>query len=72
MVPIVHSLTGGGVHTPKPGEWTAYLAGPVHPAPWMHAAKNPSAEHLAALGDGQALSLDSHFRLKDDVIGKTL
>jgi hypothetical protein len=72
MVPIVYFLKGNGVHTPTPGEWTPYLPGPVHPAPWAHAATNPGAEDLAALGDGQALSLDSHFRLKDNVIGKTL
>jgi hypothetical protein len=70
MVPIVYSLRGSGIHTPTSGEWTAYLAGPVQPAPWMHTA--PGADGIAALGDGQALSLDSRFRLKDNVIGKSL
>jgi hypothetical protein len=70
MVPIVYSLTGGGIHTPTPGEWTAYMAGPVQPAPWVHTA--PGADGIAALGDGQALALDSRFRLKDNVIGKAL
>lgn len=72
MVPIVYFLTGGDVRPPTPGKWTPYLPGPVQPAPWMQAAANPGVNSLAALGDGQALSLDSRFRLKDNVIGKTL
>jgi hypothetical protein len=50
----------------------AYLAGPVHPAPWLHSVTNTDAGNLAALGDGHALSVDSRFHLKDEVIGKTL
>ena len=72
IVPIVYFLSGSGIHPPKPGEWTPYLPGPVQPAPWTHTAGNPDVKDLAALGDGQALSLDSRFRLKDNVIGKTL
>ena len=72
MVPIVYYLRGNGAHAPRPGEWTPYLPGPVHPAPWAQAATNPGSDNLAALGDGQALSLDSRFHLKDNVIGKAL
>ena len=72
MVPIVYSLRGNGIRAPTPGEWTPYLPGPIQVAPWANPATNPAAGDLAALGDGQALSLDSRFRLKDNVIGKTL
>jgi hypothetical protein len=72
MAPIVFSLNGIGMHAPTPGEWTAYLPGPVHPAPWVNSARVASADDLASTPDGQALSMDSRFHLKDNVIGKAL
>ncbi|MDR3385868.1 MAG: energy transducer TonB [Rudaea sp.] len=71
-VPIVYSLRGDGVHAPTSGEWTAYLPGPPHPAPWESTARVASAEELALVPEGHALALDSRFHLKDNVIGKTL
>jgi len=72
IVPIVYNVVGGGRQKPGPGEWKPYLPGPVHPAPWMPSEQGTDNRDLSALKDGQALSLDSRFRLKDDVIGKTL
>lgn len=72
IIPIVYSVVGGPIKRAAPGQWQAYLPGPVHPAPWMKAEPLANAEELAGLKDGQALSLDSRFRLKDAVIGHTL
>jgi len=49
--------------------WRSYIPGPVTPAPWA------DAQALAALDEGvgdQAIALESRFRLKSDVVGKTL
>ncbi len=72
IVPIVYNVVGAGTHNPAPGEWKPYLPGPVHPAPWIQSEPVADNRDLSGLQDGQALSLDSRFRLKDDVIGKTL
>jgi hypothetical protein len=72
MVPIVFSLRGNGMHEPTPGEWTAYLPGPLHPAPWSNSVRAAVAGDLASLPDGQALSMDSRFHLKDNVLGRML
>lgn len=63
----------------KPGaperDWRTYLPGPVHPAPWdkSHADDDGKNEQrFAQLSNGETASTNSHFRLKDDVIGKTL
>jgi hypothetical protein len=72
IIPIVYSVVGGPIKRAAPGQWQAYLPGPVHPAPWMKAEPLATAEELAGLRDGQALALDSRFRLKDAVIGHTL
>ncbi|HVT33127.1 MAG TPA: hypothetical protein VHE32_10795 [Rhodanobacteraceae bacterium] len=52
--------------------WTAYEPGPVHPAPWDKNDGDKNAQRFAQLADGETASTDSNFRLKDDVIGKTL
>jgi hypothetical protein len=52
--------------------WKRYLPGPMHAVPWTEDRQLAGNENLSALGDGQALSLDSRFHLKDDVVGKTL
>ena len=51
--------------------WKAYVPGPVHPAPWDKKADD-NEQRFAQLSDGETASADSNFRLKDDVIGKTL
>lgn len=51
----------------------AYLPGPVHAAPWTKTNGGSKDEgRFAQLSDGETVSTNSHFRLKDDVIGKTL
>jgi hypothetical protein len=66
MVPIAYSLGRAE------GKWKAYYPGPVHPAPWIHDGHLADNQELSSLEDGQSLSLDSRFHLKDNVIGKTL
>jgi hypothetical protein len=70
IVPIIYSISA--TPTPKTDGWRAYVPGPVHPAPWSSPAQLADQHDFSALQDGQALSLDSRFRLKDSVIGKTL
>jgi len=70
IVPIIYSISESP--TLKTGEWKAYVPGPVHPAPWATPAQLADQHDYSALQDGQALSLDSRFRLKEDVVGKTL
>lgn len=70
IVPVIFSIKGTG-HDVRPGQWKAYVPGPVHDVPWMQKGGTDERQ-LAALGDDGALSLDSHFRLKDDVVGKAL
>lgn len=54
------------------GVWRSFVPGPVTPAPWMQKTQFAENADFSALGDGQTLALDSRFRLKDNVIGKTL
>ena len=72
IVPIEYSVHELGLRNPNEGVWRGYLPGPVHPAPWVHDGKFAENRDLSGLRDGDSLSLDSRFRLKDDVIGKTL
>ncbi len=72
VVPLVFSLHGNGMHDPVPGEWTAYLPGPQHPATWSASSRETVVGDLALIPEGQALSMDSRFHLKDNVIGRML
>jgi hypothetical protein len=69
LVPVIFSISEPGKHE---GEWKAFVPGPVHPAPWMDAGHLAADHDASGLADGQALSMSSRFRLKDDVMGKTL
>jgi hypothetical protein len=54
-------------------QWTTYVPGPVHPSWWdKKTADGKSEQRFAQLTDGETASANSNFRLKDDVIGKTL
>ena len=56
-----------------PEGWKAYVPGPVHPAPWAETvAVGDDEQRFAQLSNGETASANSNFRLKDDVIGKTL
>lgn len=73
LVPVSYTLCD----MPCKGEnkddaWRPLLPGPVHPAPWMNKQEVADNQALSTLKDGQALSLDSPFHLRDSVIGKTL
>lgn len=72
IVPFAFTVKGGPIRSAKPGEWQAYLPGPVHPASWLKSAAAADNAELSALKDGQALSLESRFHLKDSGIGSTL
>jgi hypothetical protein len=51
----------------------AYLPGPVHPAPWdKTTTASKDEQRFAQLSDGETASTNSHFRLKENVVGKTL
>lgn len=54
-------------------EATAYLTGPIHPTPWDSSnTGGKDEERFAQLSDGETASTNSHFHLKDDVVGKKL
>lgn len=65
ILPIVFSVG-------RRSGWNAWEPGPVHRAPWMDNGELADKRDLSAIKDGQAQSLDSHFHLRDDVIGKAL
>lgn len=73
MIPVAFALCNSPPSCPKlhEGTWRALIPGPVHPAPWM-SRQVADNQDLSALGDGQAMPVDSRFRLKDNVVGKTL
>ncbi len=68
LVPIEFSMSRSGGRE----RWKAFVPGPVHSGLWAGQLAQPSERNLAGLSDGNALSIDSRFRLKDDVVGKTL
>lgn len=70
QVPVTFNLTRTGAATT--GVWNAYIPGPVHPPTWANEEQVTDSRDLASLKDGEARPMESHFRLKDDVIGKTL
>jgi len=67
IVPLVFSIRDAG-----PGEWRAYLPGPVQSAPWLKPGQLAGNADLSSLRDGQSLSLGSRFHLMGSVIGNTL
>lgn len=72
MVPFVFSLHGAAGHEVRDGQWKAYVPGPIHDVPLGREAKVANGAAFADLGEGQAQSLNSRFKLRDDVIGKPL
>ena len=55
-----------------PAVWKAYVPGPIHPASWLQKGPLADNQDMSTLHEGEALSLDSRFHLKSNVIGKTL
>lgn len=72
IVPIEYSVHEMGSRNADDGVWKGYVPGPVHPATWVHNGQLAENSDLSGLREGDSLSLDSRFKLKDDVIGKTL
>lgn len=72
VVPIVYHASAFGDRKPAQDEWKAYVPGPVHPAPWPSIEAVADNRDPSTLQDGEAISLESRFRLKDEVIGKVL
>ena len=72
IVPLVFSLHGGGARPAVDGEWKGYVPGPIRDVPLGREAKVGDGTRFADLGDGEAQSLNSHFKLRDNVIGKAL
>jgi len=70
IVPIAFTVRDVG--KPEPTGWRALIPGPVHPAPWMNSTTLADSSDLSSLKDDETVSLDSKFRLKDSVVGKTL
>ena len=68
LVPVVFSIGA----SPQQGKWKVYVPGPLHMVPWMGDKRIADGGDLSSLSEDRALPLDSHFRLKDDVVGKTL
>ena len=65
IAPLVFSV---GKH-----ESIAYVPGPVHPAPWDKTkAESKDEGRFAQLSDGETASTNTNFRLKQNVVGKTL
>jgi hypothetical protein len=68
FAPIEFSMSRG-----KDGSrWKAFVPGPIHTGSWTAQIVQPSESSLSEISDGGALALDSRFRLKDDIVGKTL
>ena len=54
-------------------EATAYVPGPIRPMPWdSNNTGSKDQERFAQLSDGETASTNTHFHLKDDVVGKKL
>jgi len=71
FAPTSYSVEERGKPHPA-GEWKAYLPGPLHTGPWNTTNQLAVTRDLSTLQQGETQPLDSHFRLKEDVIGKTL
>lgn len=72
IVPIEYSVHEFGTRKPDDGIWKGYVPGPVHPASWARDGQLAANQDLSDLRDGDALALDSRFKLKDSVVGTTL
>jgi hypothetical protein len=72
LVPVVFSISNIPGSAPKDGQWKAYVPGPVHEIAWFAQFRSAANGDVSAMRPGDALSLDSRFHLKDDVVGKTL
>lgn len=68
VVPVEFWLNGNSGE----GRWKAFVPGPINPVPWLRDGQLADNRDWSDIKDGEAVSLDSRFKLKNDVIGKTL
>lgn len=71
IVPITFAITPASGKRGLDNRWLHYVPGPITPAPWTD-AKSVAQLDLDGLGEGEAASLDSRFKLTSDVVGKAL
>jgi hypothetical protein len=57
--------------TEMENKWNRFVPGPINPLPWVHPG-SVAVERRDDLQDGEAQSLSSRFKLKDDVVGRML
>lgn len=72
LMPIEFSVCAMPCARPSNSRWREYFLGPVQPVPWLHGDDARLGRQVAALGDGESLTIDSHFHLRESVVGKTL
>ncbi|HEX7914527.1 hypothetical protein [Rudaea sp.] len=72
IVPIEYGVGDTRAEALKENKWKGYVPGPIHPAPWMNKPGLAANQDLSELKGNESLSLDSRFKLKNDVVGKTL
>ncbi|MEO7324653.1 MAG: energy transducer TonB [Dokdonella sp.] len=68
LAPVEFSM----LHSDGRAHWAEFVPGPVHTGLWAGQLAQSDEHSLAEASDGNALSIDSRFRLTDDVVGKTL
>ena len=71
MVPITFAVTSSPAQKSLDNRWLRYVPGPISPAPWAD-EKSVAQLDLDGLGEGQAASIDSRFKLTSDGVGKAL
>lgn len=74
-MPVEYNVAGGSSKAELARDmkrWRAFIPGPIAPLPeWADAAAVQAVDD-AGLAGGQAVALESRFRLASDVVGKTL
>jgi hypothetical protein len=70
-IPVTYTLSDG----PRPqtdGKWNGFVPGPIRPIPWVTLETVASQAERDRLTDGDVQSLGSRFKLKEEIVGKTL
>jgi TonB family protein len=71
VVPVFYEIESNRGPRGNANRWLGYVPGPITPAPWAD-EKRLAQLDAKGLGDGEAASLDSRFKLVSDVVGKAL
>lgn len=70
-VPVTFSLTEGSRREGPDNVWHSYVPGPRVPAPWI-VDTGVASQDVDSLKDGDVQALDSHFKLRNDLVGSLL